>query len=439
MKKTRYLGLLLVLFVLISCKKNDDDVVQVPDATDEPDAQVENRAPGAFTLLEVKDEDTAVSLLPTFRWNTSTDPDGDKVRYDFLLGQGQGKIESIAHDLNTATYTLNDRLSLSSEYFWKVTAKDGKGKEESSNVFSFVTRMLNNPLSATISEANFAPRMLHTVTFFNNRLWLHCGQNETGILADVWYSDDGISWTGVDDAGVDRLRGHTSVAFRDTLWTLGGRTRIGKNTRSRYMFPTYGHGLFDPGVAPYDAPWERREMHTSAVFLDKVWVLGGVNAADVPLNDVWSTADVKGWDESGEHNPAPWSARFGHTSVVFDDRLWVIGGFDGTNYLNDVWYTTDGATWTEATPNAPFLPRVSHAAVVYDNKIWLYGGDDPSRVFGDIWYSENGQDWTRFALGGNYERRVRPTLNAFNDQMVLIGGWDWDDPEKYYNDIWVFD
>ena len=35
---------------------------------------------------------------------------------------------------------------------------------------------------------------------------------------------------------------------------------------------------------------------------------------------------------------AGWSARYLHTSVVFDGKLWVIGGYNGSNGFNDVWY-----------------------------------------------------------------------------------------------------
>ena len=40
-----------------------------------------------------------------------------------------------------------------------------------------------------------------------------------------------------------------------------------------------------------------------------------------------------------------WPARNDHSSVVFNGRLWVIGGYDGTNRLNDVWSSEDGVTW----------------------------------------------------------------------------------------------
>jgi hypothetical protein len=36
---------------------------------------------------------------------------------------------------------------------------------------------------------------------------------------------------------------------------------------------------------------------------------------------------------------APWSARYRFPLAVFDGKLWLCGGYDGTNH-NDVWYTS---------------------------------------------------------------------------------------------------
>ncbi len=47
---------------------------------------------------------------------------------------------------------------------------------------------------------------------------------------------------------------------------------------------------------------------------------------------------------------APWAARRAHTTVIdAAGAIYVIGGFDGTNYFKDVWVSTDGgADWTGA-------------------------------------------------------------------------------------------
>ncbi len=62
---------------------------------------------------------------------------------------------------------------------------------------------------------------------------------------------------------------------------------------------------------------------------------------------------------------ASWSTRWQHTSVVFDNKMWVMGGYGGS-YLHDVWYSTDGTNWTCATSAAPWSARCRPTSVVYD-------------------------------------------------------------------------
>ena len=41
---------------------------------------------------------------------------------------------------------------------------------------------------------------------------------------------------------------------------------------------------------------------------------------------------------------AGFNARYNHQTVVFNNKMWVIGGYDGT-FKNDVWSSSDGFFW----------------------------------------------------------------------------------------------
>ena len=117
--------------------------------------------------------------------------------------------------------------------------------------------------------------------------------------------------------------------------------------------------------------------------------------------------DLYSWEEVPSEGDK-WTKRSGHTSVVFDSKIWVLGGYDGTDELNDVWSSTDGKTWTESTPSgsAPkdtdgtdgsaanwWTARSDHTSVVFDRKIWVLGGEDGS-ARNDVWSSPDGSNWT---------------------------------------------
>ncbi|MDB4293449.1 hypothetical protein N9954_08590, partial [Maribacter sp.] len=428
MKKIKQILVLTVMLVLVqACNKDDTPKTPDPDpiGNPDPDPTPENRPPGMFELLEVPNAESEVSLKPTFRWSTSADPDGDAIDYDLLLGTADDDQETIAANLRTATYRIDENLARLTDYYWKVIAKDAKGLETASQTFSFATRGVNNPSLPGNPSPSFSPRNLHTVTFYRDKLWLFGGADEDNILADLWSSKDGITWNPEEYVYDLPLRGHTALVLNDTLWLLGGRYKKETDSRTKGMYAP----LIEDNLV-YDSffsPWPERELHTSAVFKDRAWVLGGIDNDDQPLNDVWSTAEVSKWRGAGTHPPATWPARYGHSTVVFDDKLWVIGGYDGANYLNDVWYTDGNESssgellWIEVIQEKAFPKRLSHQSVVFDDKIWIFGGGDGSAL-SDIWYSEDGANWVPFFGSMNFTGRVRPTVTVFEDKMFMIGG-----------------
>lgn len=70
------------------------------------------------------------------------------------------------------------------------------------------------------------------------------------------------------------------------------------------------------------------------------------------------------------------SKRNGHSCVVFQDKIWLIGGTDGA-YKNDVWYSSNGKEWFYATSNAPWSARGYTHVLVYQNRLWIMGGRTP--------------------------------------------------------------
>ena len=64
------------------------------------------------------------------------------------------------------------------------------------------------------------------------------------------------------------------------------------------------------------------------------------------------------------------------------------GDFDlTTDLLNDVWYSSDGATWTQQK-GVFWKPRHATPVVEFKNKLWLVGGlisRNDGGVSNDVW------------------------------------------------------
>ncbi len=160
-------------------------------------------------------------------------------------------------------------------------------------------------------------------------------------------------------------------------------------------------------------------------FLGKIFMVGG-NDGGSGLNSVFSSLDGITW--SLETSTAFPTSRAYHTGVVFNngtgDKMWAIAGVTGS-YDDDVWYSSNGITWIQATAAAGFALRAQTSAVVFDNKMWVIGGrDNGSGYLNDVWWSANGADWTMATGNAQFGPRGYHSTLAYNGKMYVIGGYN---------------
>ena len=179
-----------------------------------------------------------------------------------------------------------------------------------------------------------------------------------------------------------------------------------------------------------------RQGHSLVVFKDKLWMFGGLQHR-FGMKDIWYSEDGINWELATEEAEFP--ARVQHTAFAYDDKMWVIGGseisddFNETYIRNDTWYSTDGNHWTQATADADFDPRVGHKSVVFDNKMWVIGGRFWNEETGsgstkdDVWFSENGIDWTNATDSAGFGNLYYFDCVVFDNKIWLIGGFIIDD------------
>jgi hypothetical protein len=181
-----------------------------------------------------------------------------------------------------------------------------------------------------------------------------------------------------------------------------------------------------------------------------MWLLGGWYNGRLPghgaSSEVWSSADGKEWRR--ETAEAPWSPRAYHAAVVHGGKIWVMGG---GNYVpkyqavNDVWSSEDGVKWERVTAAAPWSPRLWFSSVVYRDRIWVLGGwsNNPSKNWGDVWYSRDGKDWKRLQSKVTWKERHEHSAYVFKDRIWIAGGhaqplnsevWSLEVPKDWFKD-----
>jgi hypothetical protein len=225
----------------------------------------------------------------------------------------------------------------------------------------------------------------------------------------------------VENAPFGKRCAHTSVVFDNKIWVIGGYGE------SEYADVWYFDGASWKLVTS-QAEFGLRYGHSSVVFENRLWVIGG----NFSKNDVWNSIDGITWNQVT--SAAAFSGRSGHTSVVFDNKMWVIGG--GYN-KNDVWYSTDGVAWTQATSSAGFKGRWEHSSAVFDGKIWVLGGHQADEYYSDIWYSQDGSLWTQVTSVAPFNRRCAQTSAVFDNKLWIVGGFFSQSNSLFQlNDVW---
>jgi hypothetical protein len=229
-----------------------------------------------------------------------------------------------------------------------------------------------------------------------------------------------LTWTQATASAPWSGRGdHATAVFDNKMWVIGGLYKNDVWSSSDGVTWTQ---------VTASAPWSGRRGHTTAVFDNKLWVIGG-NDRNFYKNDVWSSSDGLNWTQATAS--VTWSGRGWHTTAVFDNKLWVIGGYDGS-HKNDVWSSSDGVTWTQATASVTWSGRGWHTTAVFDNKLWVIGGNDRNFYKNDVWSSLDGLNWTQTTAYAPWSDRSYHTTAVFDNKLWVIGGYN----GSRKNDVW---
>lgn len=214
-----------------------------------------------------------------------------------------------------------------------------------------------------------------------------------------------------------KINRHASVVFDNKLWILGGST-TDKLYDNRVWFSEDG-SMWTEATAGSVERFTPRRHHAAVVFDDRMWVIGGTAQFD---NDVWNSDDGATWEKIAQTNEFP--DRSGYTVTAFNGKLWVIGGygFPGGELFADVWSSVNGADWQEETAVAGFTARYFHQTVAFQDALWVIGGVDDNGVKSDVWRSEDGKTWNRVIPAAAFPARTGHKVTAFDGRIWLVGG-----------------
>lgn len=298
-------------------------------------------------------------------------------------------------------------------------------------------------------NAAYAPRDGAGALVFQNKMWLLGGWNPRDkkhfpriCNNEVWSSANGADWTlekpntfldSSFDPASDWEGRHTAgyVVYRDKMWIVGGDVN-----QRHYQFDVWNTS--DGKKWTYvnkdkPVPWGPRALHYTLVFHDKIWVLGGqampnFAPSDEALHrDIWTTGDGIRWEQVKPEEPY-WSPRgMIGGSTVFKDRIWILGGgtydtpkYPERNYYNDVWSSADGIHWERHTASALWAPRQYHDVAVFDNRLWVLEGYAKANR-NDVWHSADGVAWHE-VKNTPWQPRHAASVFVFDNALWMVAG-----------------
>ena len=258
----------------------------------------------------------------------------------------------------------------------------------------------------------------------------------------TWESPDGKTWT---RSGLPSIRADVYktqyVQFKDAIYALGDNSgNYEKMTFSSRIRRTSDLRNWEEVAKTSNPP--NRIFYGLFVFADKMWVLGGYDGRDY-FNDIWNSADGKTWNRVVAN--APWSPRTSGAIVVFKNKIFMIGGgtIDGTPNPNpestkEIWSSVDGLAWTKVSHD--LQSRSGGSPVVFDDKIWLVGANRDGSFARSSLVSDDGVVWREVAAP--WSPRGGVATWVFKDRLYVTGG-KYSVTENgqirfiYSNDVWM--
>lgn len=292
-------------------------------------------------------------------------------------------------------------------------------------------------IPATMPDGQFTTSAYSQAVVFKKQLWV-IGGSDDKVRSDIWRSADGKAWVPVTGKAAFGARaGHQVVVFKDRLWLIGGATESFGAFRNDVWSSSDGINWVQETAAAAFSP---RVNFQVVLFNSKLWLIGGYEnlsnaiGGEVFKNDIWSSSDGVHWVQ--ETATAEFHGRTGHEVIAFHGKLWLIGGYYHTtppddlevSYLNDIWSSSDGVHWVQVTANAAFASRSEHKVVLFNSKLWLIGGIDGTGASGsqeknDVWSSSDAVNWKQETAAAPFSKEYSHAAVVFNDKLWTIGGY----------------
>jgi hypothetical protein len=285
-------------------------------------------------------------------------------------------------------------------------------------------------VGATTQQSNAftTPRANHTSVVWNSYLYIVGGSNNSG----TYYNDiqhcpinsDGSIGTCTDqtNAFTTARSGHTSVVYNGYLYIVGGFTPSRLNDIQHC--PINLDGSVGTCVQQTSAFTTARDSHASTVYNGYLYIVGGESGSGL-MNDV-QHCPINGDGSIGtcvQQTNVFTTGRYGLTSAIYNGYLYIVGGYNN-GVLGDIQYcvvNSDGSIGACVQQASAFTTaRYGHTSIILNGYLYIIGGNNGSTLLNDLQYcpiNANG------SIGACVQQASAFTTTRFGHTSVTSGGY----------------
>lgn len=172
------------------------------------------------------------------------------------------------------------------------------------------------------------------------------------------------------------------VSAGGSLYYIGGQSSTATDERAEVYYATPTAGNVSSWATAANGLPAARTKFGATVWNNRIYVTGGLNGSAAPTSTVYVSPQLS----SGGNITSAWStgsasfnvARSGTTAISYANNIYILGGYDGSNYLSDVQYaqidSSNGSvgSWTYTTSLPGPLSQSDGFAI--NGYIYLLGG-----------------------------------------------------------------
>jgi hypothetical protein len=249
-----------------------------------------------------------------------------------------------------------------------------------------------------------------------------------------WFSVDGKKWTKSPLKNViNNLAFLDYVKFKDAIYGLGYFDgNIERYTFKGEIYRTTDFKKWTTLTKTSNLP--NRFFYHPFVFENKIWFVGGEDK-NTQYSDIWNSEDGINWTK--QKSNLPFGKRSRSEIVFFNGKLFLLD--------NDVWSSTDGLNWSKETDEIIKGENVfGYSTVVYDNKIWLLGCNRNGQFKSQVFVSSDGKNWV--GQEAPWTPRGGIAATVYKNKIIMTGG-KYGGLEQngtttefiYSNDVWTLE